>query len=61
MLLGLIVYFWSAPRTSRFSLPPHAMLTRVVLAAEAQGMIEPRTPAYIERQRETVHIVAGQV
>ncbi|KZT65617.1 DUF914-domain-containing protein [Daedalea quercina L-15889] len=28
---------------------------------EAQGKIEPRVPTYIERQRETVNIVAGQV
>ena len=41
--------------------PPGVMLTRLVLVAEAQGKIEPRIPAYIERQRETVHIVAGQV
>lgn len=51
-------------RTAYVSVPAslrRSMLTRPVLVAEAQGKIEPRTPAYIERQRETVHIVAGQV
>ena len=61
VIIGLIIYFWSAPRTSHSIHPLGVMLTRLVLVAEAQGKIEPRIPAYIERQRETVHIVAGQV
>ncbi|KAH9924747.1 DUF914-domain-containing protein [Fomitopsis serialis] len=42
VVLGLIIYFWSAP-------------------PEAQGKIEPRIPAYVERQHDTINIVAGQV
>ena len=63
VILGLIIYFWHAKRTSflcvLFPKPSHELTCHST--AEDQGKIEPRVPEYVNPRHDNLNIVAGQV